>query len=237
MRTSPCSSGSRTRRMAHELSIVIMAVPEREVLVDALLQRLPRAQVVWDGPKGQREGIWPTARKGWELPMGDATHRLLLQDDAVLCPGFLEAMHEALEAVPDKAISPFVTGRGLRTAMRSGYRWATVTGLCWGVAHCLPAEQVAGFLEATLDHFFWPPALDPDDDDGRLRKWHLSRGEAVWCPLPSLVGHGQGETQQNGGLGGTMQAIALNAGPPFGLEDTTRVWPLSEDDARRWWEE
>ena len=171
--------------------------------------------------------------------MGNATHRLVLQDDAILCPDFLEGITEACQRAPqDVAISPFACGYGLKTAMRQGKQWATVTQMAWGTAHILPAAQVDGFLRATLDHHFWPPEVMPEQDDGRLRKWHMTRREAVWCPLPSLVDHDVAQgTQQSSGAGGQQKAAALATGAPFDYSDTSDPWKLTETEARMWWSE
>lgn len=107
---------------------------ERRRLVDAIRRELPAAQLLVDERRigdhriANRRGCWPMAKLAWSAELLGATHRLVLEDDAVLCDGFAELAAAAIAERPDAALSLF---RGSRSC---------------SVATVLPAAVIAPWL-------------------------------------------------------------------------------------------
>lgn len=154
------------------LSIAIMHAPwrsERVANVRVLLEQLPGALVVEDTA---REGCWPTARRAW----GVATtgHHLVVQDDAVLCNGFVRLVQQAIVERPVAAISFYASP------------WPGVGG----VALCLPARWARNWLK-------WAEIAEyQHHDDELLARWLRHVGAEIQiaplvdhAPFPSVVGN------------------------------------------------
>lgn len=105
----------------HVLSITIIHAHwsiERRRLVEAMRRELPAAEVLVDARRigdhhiANRRGCWPMAKLAWSAELLGATHRLVLEDDAVLCDGFAELAAAAIADQPAAALSLF---RGARS--------------------------------------------------------------------------------------------------------------------------
>lgn len=129
---------------------------------------------------------------GW-APV-DATHLLVLQDDAILCPYFPEAAAAALEARPDRIVSFFVAGaprRSVRAVTEAAGRcahWAELDPTDWVpvVALCLPCGH-ARDLAIWADEQTFPDSMT--SDDAIVGDWVRARGLTVAATVPSLVDH------------------------------------------------
>lgn len=119
------------------LSTIIIHAPwslDRRLLVEAMRREMPAAEVLVDERRigdhriANRRGCWPMAKLAWSAELLGATHRLVLEDDAVLCDGFAELAARAIAYRPEAAISLF---RGERTC---------------SVATILPAAVIAPWL-------------------------------------------------------------------------------------------
>lgn len=98
------------------LSVAILHAPwspERAANVRDLLEQLPAALVVADEHRegdlkvANRRGCWPMAWWAWCAVDPDATHHLVLEDDAQLCDGFLGLVEQAIAREPDACLSLF----------------------------------------------------------------------------------------------------------------------------------
>jgi hypothetical protein len=179
-----------------KLSASIMAHPDRADLVSDLQDRLGRdTMVAWDiegPPSGDSDRVWRTARAAWQLADPDADWHVLIQDDALVCPDFLEGLERALEHVPpDATVCPYLGQGGaaplkwLRLGAEADRRGASfvVSGsLMWGVAICLPVPLINDMI-VRADTMHRVP------DDMRVAGWTKRRGGEVWYTWPSLVDH------------------------------------------------
>lgn len=123
----------------------------------------------------------------------DATHRLIVQDDAEACDGFRPRMLKAVEEHPADLIAFFVPGApphraAVLRAQKAGDRWVTLPPT-WipTVALCWTAEQAQAFLA-------WADAKYPDGirragDDGPVGKWAQTAHVRARGPIPSLIQH------------------------------------------------
>lgn len=167
------------------LSIAIMGVPERtEQQVRLCDQLVVPATLVLDD-QTPRRGIWHTAQRAWERA-GTATHHLVLQDDALLCSGFLQALDQLIDAVPD---APLILCGNLAAPMQAakvrGCPWIKTNIVRHAVAIVLPAPLVTDWLIWCTTHV---PASFPHDDV-RLEMFLIATGRLAYYPVPSLVRH------------------------------------------------
>jgi hypothetical protein len=115
-----------------KISVSVMHAPWRSDRVDSLrciLEQIPQATVVSDDKRdgtltvAGRTGPWPIASRAWHARDLQATHHIVLEDDAELCNDFLEHASNAVTAQPDAAISLFkchLPYSGVATVMPTG---------------------------------------------------------------------------------------------------------------------
>lgn len=144
--------------------------------------------------------IWHAHQTG-ETRRDQATHLLLVEDDAEPCDDFTEHTLAAIAARPLDALSFFATrdqaGREMDAALAAGLSWAPVTDSVVGaVAIVLPAplaRRFVRFFNAYEDAEFRRLNRGPAGNAGDARLWwFLTRvcGQALMVSSRSLVGHG-----------------------------------------------
>lgn len=209
--------------MAPVVSLAVQHHPSRPDLLARLLASLgpdaARADVVVDpDPSGDRSP-WRTYRAALERTPPGASHRLIVQDDAVALPGFLAAAEASLAAKPDAVVCYFVGGQPAssalrcRRALKAGHPWALMNPQDWVpvVACAWPAATVARFLE-------WTEARPADprrmrSDDYLAGTFARQRRLPVWATVPSLVQHPDdapsliGRPHRSGGNPGRCAAV------------------------------
>jgi hypothetical protein len=128
-----------------------------------------------------------------------ATHRLVVQDDAIPCRGFRQLAEAALVEHPDELVTFFVPGRTvLRKLMvdehRRGRRWLQLPqSLNW-------TPTVALAWPVALAHDFVPAAeamiaararrgMGTHADDPYVGAWRKPLKLPVWATVPCLVQH------------------------------------------------
>lgn len=126
----------------------------------------------------------------------DATHLIVLQDDAQPVNGFLEHAYAAIEERPAHLISYYLgTGRPLQDyiarqvaqADANGDRWIDTTRLIWGVAWSTPTQYLPE-LNAWL-------AAHPDKPtDTQVGHWTRFNRTPVTHTWPSLADHTDAES-------------------------------------------
>jgi hypothetical protein len=166
-----------------------MAHQKRAAFVPELEQALDRsATVVWDDGSNSR---WGTGRRALLAYDPEATHHLVIQDDAVIPRDLTAGVEAALHHVPEGAplclyvgkVRPYremVTEYVARAA--AGVSWLVMDRLNWGVAIVIPTNVIDD-LVAYCD------ALSIPNYDSRISKWFEAHGTPVWYPWPSLVDH------------------------------------------------
>src|SRR5262245_41360451 len=121
----------------------------REGVLDRLLPLLPPAvEVITDEGAREKLSPWRGYRRCFEdLPL-DASHVVIVQDDARACRNFGQRLEQAVDEKPNDVISLFVGGLPGRTrknfleAQGRGERWSQinfqeihhVVCLCWPIS-------------------------------------------------------------------------------------------------------
>ena len=167
----------------------IMGVTARLQYIKALKTRLG---LTWEDcvfdDRGYTGGgdAWYNAKRAWTAPLAaDVTHRLVLQDDAIVCDGFLEAVHKAVGKHPEAAWSFYNkhTIRIKRTHDTPYFRQNG--GQTGGVALLLPVAHIRRMIDWS-DGIF---GAKYKHDDSRFG-WYCQANEVPFYGLePSLVGH------------------------------------------------
>lgn len=183
------------------LSIAIQHHPARSELLRPLISALtpgPPPQVIFDPePEAPIRSPWRCYRRCLETAPAGATHRLIIQDDALVCRDFSEAARRAVEARPDALVVFSVLGaphRWKSAVLHAGGRreswaeldvafypsWIPVIAVCWPTARIAPAL-------AWVDEQDWPEGFVSDDEI--VGKIAVALGLPVWATVPSLVDH------------------------------------------------
>lgn len=169
------------------VAVAIMHVPSargRAEIVQRQLGLWPDARVIEDP---HREGVWPTARRGWEwLASTSASHVLLMQDDAIPCFDMPQQVLAARDAIP-RGVLCFYTRRAksLAAAKAAGSSWYWTPDDAYGQALLMPREWVPEMLD-------WiERRIEPSykHDDNRVGLWARFSGRGVYVSCPSLVSH------------------------------------------------
>lgn len=138
-------------------------------------------------------GEWKNTRRAlaWGRSQ-DATHVVVLQDDAVPIPEFMAQVREAIKRRPDDVVGLYVgTGRpyaeevlrAVQAARRDLASWLVSDGLIWGVGTIWPVSLINDFLSwADL----WRHQLPYDQ---RAHAWSQATGRRCYYTWPSLVNH------------------------------------------------
>lgn len=183
-----------------KLSVSVMAHRVREAEVEELVASLDRpVEVVWDKhakPSSQPARRWATGRAAWEAHDPEATHHLVIQDDAVASPDLIAGLEAALEYVPDGAIASAYLGTkrpsaNLTTDLASdarekGASWIVGRSLNWGPAIIAPTESINDMLA-------WCDRQRGTAYDKRIGLYYRDiLRQATWYTWPSLVDHRAG---------------------------------------------
>ncbi len=182
-----------------KLSITIMAVPwkpERKAHAEALAAELD-ATITWDTKRNE----WHTGNRALAAFDKDATHHLVIQDDAIVVPNFRRHAAEAIAALPhnDKALVSFYLGKGAphvaQPSIRAAIPLLDEHELTWvggapttGVALALPTADIPALRRFANS----PKVKDPYDE--RIWRWYSLRQRPIMATWPSLVDHVDGET-------------------------------------------
>lgn len=170
------------------LSAAIMAHPARKDFIAELVSKLDRpAAVVWDRGNNNR---WDTGSRALLSYESNATHHLVVQDDAVVCRDLCAGVEKALDYLSTATTDPtplgLYMGRRFRRRCRlfnpSTTSWF-VMPLYWGVAVVLPVDLIDDIVRWGDRH----PHID--NYDLRISERLKSRQIPVWHPWPSMVDH------------------------------------------------
>lgn len=177
------------------LSVAIMAHPKRQRYMPYLLSKLNTTsnRIVMD----RENNRWDTGRRSQLHFEPNATHHVVVQDDAVVCEDFIEGLQNAIRSKPQHPISlytgkvrplgPFVD-RMVRQAHNLGRTWIRMDGPLWGVAVCTPVHYIEDMITA-CDRMVNTPNYDM-----RMVKYYQSRGIKCYYTIPSLVSHRVGDS-------------------------------------------
>jgi hypothetical protein len=168
-------------------------------MADALAACVAGAEVVLDpDPDHGLRSPWRTYRHALERTPPEASHRLVIQDDVLVCDRFLDGVDLAVAARPDRVLCLFVAGnpanhkRAVLAACDRDETWAELDLTTWipVVATLWPVrlvEPLLSWYDARRDDGRFPAAFTADDEIvGRFLRDHRERPLAC---VPSLVEH------------------------------------------------
>lgn len=170
---------------------VVMAHPKRRAWAEELSAEL-ELPIVWDRVNDRHE----TGLRCLEAGIGsDATHWLILQDDAVVCRDLIAGIEAAVAISGPRVVGLYVgntrpqTGRVERliaSVRANGSSWLKAPGPWWGVGIVIPVP----YLPDLVDRF---ASSTEENYDRRIEKWVERTGVGCWYTVPSLVDHRHGE--------------------------------------------
>lgn len=171
------------------LSVAIMAHHKRDHLIPYLHERLGPVRVIWD----QKNDRWDTGRRAMLAFDPNATHHIVVQDDAVLPLDFIQGVERAIQFIPTNPIS-FYTGKTrpnhifvehmVKKAQREGTSWIAMNGPWWGPAVAIPTKMIPemiAYCDKNLVHIA--------NYDRRMSRYFLRQNIECYYSVPSLVSH------------------------------------------------
>lgn len=178
------------------ISVAIQHHESRAHLLGAIIAGVAplSVDVITDPAPDGRPNPWRTYRHALQMTPAGSTHRLVVQDDVIVCQHFAETLEMAVAAQPDRMLLLFVGGRPRTHARRicmaadAGMGFAEVSAqpYCPAVATCWPVGLIEPCLEF-VDKQNWPVAFRADDEIiGRFLKSAELNPLAV---CPSLIEH------------------------------------------------
>lgn len=169
------------------ISVVIMAHPKRERYVARMRLRAP---VVWD----ERNDVWDTGRRALLAFKPEATHHLVIQDDAIVPRGLVAACESIVaHTPPDAPVSLYMGKSRIRPAYSmtsvvergEGASFAVFGGPWWGVGIILPTVDIPDVVA------FGDRRTHPNYDI-RIAQFYKARRIQCWYTLPSIIDHRAG---------------------------------------------
>lgn len=175
------------------LSAAVQSHPKRAGAARVLADQIG-AEIVADPEPDGFPSPWRTYRLALERTPATATHRMIVQDDVVLCGHFNTAVAAALREQPDRMLVLFHGGQPrenlpvLQRAQDQGEPWAALNPARWipAVAVVWPTRIIAPFLRF-VDEQGWPPQFHADDEI--IGRGLRALGEQAVATVPSLVEH------------------------------------------------
>lgn len=168
------------------ISIAVMAHKKRSRFVAELTERLD-AEVVWDRNNNRRD----TGRRAWQAYDPNASHHLVIQDDAIPCDDLAKGLEEVVKHTGDQPISLFYCRTGPRflpidligrLATQGAYSGIDLSVLYSGVAVMLPTDHI--------DHMIrWTARTKHRAYDIPIWRYYQARGLTFRYTWPSLVDH------------------------------------------------
>jgi nucleoside-diphosphate-sugar epimerase len=198
------------------LSGVVMAHPRRREMAADLIARSapePLELVLDPDPTGPPSPL-RTAVVAWGAAPAGATHHLVLQDDAVLSPGFFDHARAAAAAMPDAAIAFYThwnsrNGAAVRLGALAGARWAPATSeYTPTVALLLPAAVAADFVPYARKHgATWM-------DDVVMSRYLRHAKVPTYLTTPNIVDHADVPSTADNDAHGPRRAACFAELPP-----------------------
>lgn len=203
--------------MNMNISAAVMAHPDRAKSAKALerqLSAMPFTDVytIYDDCGSE----WDTGSRALKWGIGKADYHVVVQDDAILTPGFYDNLAGAIAAAPHKSLISLYTGKvrpfgsRVKAAVDKAYHatWLRHHMLLWGVGIVIPSDHI----EPLLDY------VSERNDllyDTRLGLFYQGNMIPVLYTMPSLVDHDDnlGSLLAHGDTAEPRVAHKLAAGP------------------------
>lgn len=200
------------------VSLAVMAHPDRAAMAEGVSQALGGAPIVWD-EIGER---WDTRRRTLLAADTSADWHVMIQDDAIVPPNLTEHLPRILEPVPARMWVSFYLGATpfrvetdmmARRADKARVSWVQFRRVVWGVALAVPTVDIPDVVKSG----------DRENDrleDRRLGRFVARRRDGCWHTWPSLVDHTQGPSIS---VDRSPGRHAYRVGDPAGFDPTGPV--------------
>lgn len=172
------------------ISGVVMAHKKRKAWALELSENLG-LPIVWDKINDRHE----TGLRCLEAGLGsNATHHVVIQDDAIVCRDLLAGLDEAVKVSRDRLVGLYVgnltphadrADKQVKAARESGRSWLAMPGPYWGVGIVIPTVHLESLVE-----FF--RKSQEKNYDRRIERWAAQAKVECWYTMPSLVDHRSG---------------------------------------------
>lgn len=118
---------------------------------------------------------------------------MIVQDDAVVCRNFAQAVEQVALAKPDDPVCLYLTGKGMKTlrqAARERGRYVLLHSQDFLPVVCVlwPRAKAEHFLHWS-EKIKLPGHPNPRSDDAVAGYWMSKTRQQVYATLPSLVDH------------------------------------------------
>jgi len=178
----------------------IQAHPSREHLHDRLrgaLSPLPTEVLCHESTPPDP---WANYRQCLDYD-GDASHLLIVQDDAIPCEGFADAAGRVAERWPDNPVCLFMGAFPSSTAARIRRAKPDVRYVALGPSSFVPLVCVLWPAHEARAFLWWSDSARgmTRADDGNAARWMKATRTQVMVTVPSLVQHDDGEPSVKGG--------------------------------------
>lgn len=166
------------------IEIHLMGVKTRQANIDILKQdlALTEDQIIYDDREVGGDALY-TAIKAWEsLLNSEATHVMVIQDDAEVCNNFKTYAEQIITNFPDKAFSlfPFDYQHYTDISKESPYY---ETRICSAVALVLPKKYLKDYVD------FLKQQTEEKNDSTLFRLFCKDNNIQILTVLPALVQH------------------------------------------------
>lgn len=178
-----------------KISVAIMAVPARHKQAYELYKQLRKmpfemVTIVEDEiADGTHSSEWNNGKNALLWGVGRADWHVVIQDDAILSPGFYDNLVGAINNVPIKSLISLYTGtsrplgKRVKTAVDKvvDETWLSYWLLMWGVGIAIPSSHIEPMLEFVADR--------TEPYDTRIGIFYQRNRLPVYYTMPSLVNH------------------------------------------------
>lgn len=196
-----------------DLSVAIMAHPDRQSYIPRLTRRLPQTTTVaWD----RFNDRWDTGRRAIAAYDPQADYHLVLQDDAILPPtGFMTGLCNALRTIPRNSPLVLFTTRAtkwlpvFRDIPRSA-SYLVMDRIWWGVGIVYPTHSIPELLSHG-------DSLSSSQYDHRAGDFYAANHIPVYYTWPNLVNHRAGPSLVEGRTS-RRRAYNFTTRPPGSLQ-------------------
>jgi hypothetical protein len=132
---------------------------------------------------------------------GDASHFLIVQDDAIPAPGFAEAAVKIAQANPDCPVCLFMGAFPAATAARVRRVKPDVRYVPLGPSSFVPLVCVLWPTHVARSFLDWSSSAHgmTRADDGNAARWMKATRQQILVSVPSIVQHDDGQPSVKGG--------------------------------------
>lgn len=193
-----------------------MSHPRRREMAESLIERAPGGflRLVLDPEPDGPPTALRTAAAAWSAADPEATHHLVLQDDALPGPGFFDRVEDVVRGAPHAAVALFTAwnsrnGAAVRMGALLGARWAAATReYTPTVALVLPVPVARGFAAFARRHGDgWP-------DDVVMQRYLRAHRIPTYLTVPNLVQHDDFPSVARNDQHGLRRAACFGTVPP-----------------------